>query len=113
LANCIDAAHQVLKNSHLRSAILGHVGDGNFHALISIDPERPEDMLEAERLNHLIVQEALSVGGTCTGEHGVGIHKIQFMNEEHGAGAIDLMRKIKHALDPNNILNPGKIVPPL
>ncbi len=112
LANCIDAAHEILQQSRLRSAILGHVGDGNFHALISIDPEKPEDMVAAERLNGLIVQEALHAGGTCTGEHGVGIHKIQFMNQEHGPGAIELMRRLKSAFDPNHILNPGKILPP-
>ena len=111
LASCIDAAHEVLGQSRLRSAILGHVGDGNFHALISIDPEKPEDMVEAERLNSLIVQQALEVGGTCTGEHGVGVHKIQFMNAEHGSGALELMQKIKNAFDPNHILNPGKILP--
>ena len=111
LASCIDAAHEVLGYSYLRSAILGHVGDGNFHALISIDPEKPEDMMEAERLNGLIVQQALEAGGTCTGEHGVGIHKIQFMNAEHGPGAIELMQKIKNVFDPSHILNPGKILP--
>ncbi len=87
------------------------MGDGNFHALIIIDPNRPEDMAEAERLNHGIVQDALSVGGTCTGEHGVGMHKIQFMLEEHGADVIECMRAIKAVFDPNNILNPGKMLP--
>jgi D-lactate dehydrogenase (cytochrome) len=111
LAGCIDAAHEVLGQSSLRSAILGHVGDGNFHALISIDPEKPEDMVEAERLNGLIVRQALEVGGTCTGEHGVGVHKIQFMDLEHGSGALELMQKIKNAFDPSHILNPGKILP--
>lgn len=111
LALCIDKAREALNQSRLKSAILGHVGDGNFHALILIDPNKPEDMQEAERLNGLIVQEALSVGGTCTGEHGVGMHKIQFMNQEHGLGAVELMRVIKHSLDPNNILNPGKMLP--
>jgi D-lactate dehydrogenase (cytochrome) len=111
LADCIDSSRKLLKQSRLKSAILGHVGDGNFHALISIDPNAPEDMVEAERLNGLIVQEALKVGGTSTGEHGVGIHKIQFMNQEHGIESIDVMRLIKQALDPNNILNPGKILP--
>jgi len=101
----------LLKQSRLKSAILGHVGDGNFHALISIDPSKPEDMVEAERLNGLIVQEALAVGGTSPGEHGVGLHKIQFMNQEHGLESIEVMRSIKQALDPNNILNPGKILP--
>lgn len=111
LADCIAASRRLLKQSHLKSAILGHVGDGNFHALISIDPNKPEDMVEAERLNGLIVQEGLAVGGTSTGEHGVGMHKIQFMNQEHGLESIEVMRSIKQVLDPNNILNPGKILP--
>ena len=111
LADCIAASRKLLKQSHLKSAILGHVGDGNFHALISIDPNKPEDMVEAERLNGLIVQEGLAVGGTSTGEHGVGMHKIQFMNQEHGLESIEVMRSIKQVLDPNNILNPGKILP--
>ena len=111
LADCISASRKLLKQSRLKSAILGHVGDGNFHALISIDPNKPEDMVEAERLNGLIVQEGLAVGGTSTGEHGVGMHKIQFMNQEHGLKSIEVMRSIKQVLDPNNILNPGKILP--
>jgi D-lactate dehydrogenase (cytochrome) len=111
LADSIEASRKLLKQSRLKSAILGHVGDGNFHALISIDPNKPEDMVEAERLNGLIVQEALTVGGTSTGEHGVGMHKIQFMNQEHGLESIEVMRSIKHTLDPKNILNPGKILP--
>lgn len=111
LAYCIDRARDLLSQSNLKSAILGHVGDGNFHALIIIDPNRVEDMQEAERLNHCIVQDALSVGGTCTGEHGVGMHKIQFMLQEHGADAIECMRAIKAVFDPNNILNPGKMLP--
>ena len=111
LAQCIDNTTLHLKTSRLKSAVLGHVGDGNFHALISIDPSKPEDIVEAERLNTLIVQEGLRVGGTCTGEHGVGMHKIHFMQEEHDLGAIEMMRTIKHALDPKNIMNPGKILP--
>lgn len=111
LAECIETTTAHLKTSRLKSAVLGHVGDGNFHALISIDPSKPEDMIEAERLNALIVHEGLQVGGTCTGEHGVGMHKIHFMEQEHDLGAIEMMRVIKQALDPKNILNPGKILP--
>jgi D-lactate dehydrogenase (cytochrome) len=111
LAQCIDHAAGHLKSSPLKSALLGHVGDGNFHALISIDPSSPEDMAEAERLNALIVSNGLKAGGTCTGEHGVGMHKIQFMEQEHDLGALEMMRVIKNALDPKNILNPGKILP--
>jgi len=85
------------------------VGDGNFHCAILADPAKPEELEEAERLNHRIVSRALAADGTCTGEHGVGLHKMEFLVEEHGADAIDLMARIKRAYDPLNILNPGKI----
>jgi D-lactate dehydrogenase (cytochrome) len=90
--------------------ILGHVGDGNFHAVLLIDPEDPKEMEEAERLNDEIVRLALSMDGTCTGEHGIGLHKMGFLVEEVGEDAIDLMRRIKRALDPRNIMNPGKVL---
>ncbi|NLD68914.1 MAG: 2-hydroxy-acid oxidase, partial [Limnobacter sp.] len=89
--------------------LLGHVGDGNFHAVLLIDPQDPAEVEEAERLNREIVRLALSVDGTCTGEHGIGLHKVDFLEEEAGDDALDLMRRIKRALDPDNILNPGKI----
>ena len=91
--------------------ILGHVGDGNFHCAILADPTQPDDELEeAERLNHRIVTRALAMDGTCTGEHGVGMHKMDFLREEHGDDALELMARIKRSFDPQNILNPGKIV---
>jgi D-lactate dehydrogenase (cytochrome) len=74
-----------------------------------LDPARPEELDEAERINHRIVSRALAMGGTCTGEHGVGLHKMGFLIEEHGADAIAVMRSIKQALDPKNLMNPGKI----
>jgi D-lactate dehydrogenase (cytochrome) len=86
------------------------VGDGNFHCAILADPEDPREVEEAERLNGRIVARALRMDGTCTGEHGVGLHKMDFLLEEHGPEAIDLMARIKRAFDPNDILNPGKIV---
>ena len=89
--------------------IVGHVGDGNFHVGYLIDPARPEERELAERLNHQLVARALRLEGTCTGEHGIGLHKMGFLREEAGDGAIALMRSIKRALDPGNILNPGKI----
>ena len=74
-----------------------------------LDPNAPEERDTAENLNHQLVARALALGGTCTGEHGVGIHKMGFLLDEAGAGAVDMMRAIKRALDPQNILNPGKI----
>jgi D-lactate dehydrogenase (cytochrome) len=89
--------------------MVGHVGDGNFHMGYLIDPDKPEERALAEKLNHQLVERALKLGGTCTGEHGVGLHKMDFLVTETGSGAVDMMRTIKKALDPDNILNPGKI----
>jgi len=91
--------------------LVGHVGDGNFHFGYLIDPDNAQEFETAEALNHKLVHRALSLGGTCTGEHGVGLHKMGFLRDEAGEGAIDMMRAIKRALDPKNILNPGKIFP--
>ena len=89
--------------------LVGHVGDGNFHMGYLIDPNIPAERETAERLNRQLVQRALKLGGTCTGEHGVGLHKMGFLVEETGEGAVNMMRVIKKALDPLNILNPGKV----
>jgi D-lactate dehydrogenase (cytochrome) len=89
--------------------MVGHVGDGNFHMGYLIDPDSASERATAEQLNHQLVQRALRLGGTCTGEHGVGLHKMDFLVDETGVGAVDMMRTIKRALDPKNILNPGKI----
>ncbi len=89
--------------------LVGHVGDGNFHVGYLIDPNNPDEHALAESLNHKLVARALSLGGTCTGEHGIGLHKMDFLRAETGEGAVDMMRTIKRALDPDNIMNPGKI----
>lgn len=89
--------------------LVGHVGDGNFHMGYLIDPNNLEEHALAETLNHKLVNRALSLGGTCTGEHGVGLHKMDFLHHETGEGAVEIMRTIKRALDPHNIMNPGKI----
>jgi D-lactate dehydrogenase (cytochrome) len=96
-------------DSGLPYFLVGHVGDGNFHFGYLLDPHDPNEREIAERLNHSLVMRALALGGTCTGEHGVGLHKMDFLVTETGAGAIDVMRSIKRALDPKNIMNPGKI----
>ena len=89
--------------------MVGHVGDGNFHMGYLIDPNSASERETAEHLNGLLVARALRLGGTCTGEHGVGLHKMDFLVSETGAGAVNMMRAIKLALDPHNIMNPGKI----
>lgn len=109
LAECVVATEQDLNQSYLPAPIFGHVGDGNFHVCMLLAPDNPAELIEAERLNHAIVHRALQAGGTCTGEHGVGLHKIDFLLQEHGEVAIDSMRAIKQALDPLGLMNPGKI----
>src|SRR5579875_527703 len=109
LAECIRETKRDLAQSSIPSALVGHVGDGNFHLVFMIDPNRPEEIAEASRLNERMVMRALAMEGTCTGEHGVGYGKMAFLAAEHGE-AISVMRAIKQALDPANILNPGKIV---
>ena len=89
--------------------IVGHVGDGNFHLSYLIDPNDPHEMATVERLSELMVQRALRLEGTCTGEHGIGLHKMGYLIDEAGVGAVAMMRSIKLALDPRNIMNPGKV----
>jgi D-lactate dehydrogenase (cytochrome) len=109
LAECIRETKRDLAQSRIPSALVGHVGDGNFHLVFMIDPNRPEEIAEASRLNERMVARALAMEGTCTGEHGIGYGKMGFLAAEHGE-AVGLMRAIKQALDPANIFNPGKIV---
>jgi D-lactate dehydrogenase (cytochrome) len=90
--------------------IVGHVGDGNFHLSYLLDPNDATEAATAERLSEQMVQRAIRLGGTCTGEHGIGLHKIGYLVEEAGTGAVDVMRAIKRALDPLNIMNPGKVI---
>src|SRR5437016_3733032 len=109
LAECISETKRDLANSLIPCALVGHVGDGNFHLVFMIDPNRPEEIAEASRLNDRMVARALAMEGTSTGEHGIGYGKMEFLVSELGE-AISVMRTIKRALDPANILNPGKIV---
>ena len=111
LAECIHETKQDLADSPLPGPLVGHVGDGNFHLLLAVDPESPSDMAAAEHLVDRLVARALAMGGTCTGEHGVGMGKIKFLEAEHGREALDVMRAIKTALDPHNLMNPGKVLP--
>ncbi len=109
LADCLLDSVAEADASVLPYFLVGHVGDGNFHFGYLIDPDNAQERETAEGLNHQLVSRALALEGTCTGEHGVGLHKMGFLRTEAGDGAIDMMRTIKRALDPDNILNPGKI----
>jgi D-lactate dehydrogenase (cytochrome) len=112
LADCLLDSVAEVEASGLAYFLVGHVGDGNFHFGYLLDPNKPEEREIAEKLNHQLVHRALRLEGTCTGEHGVGLHKMDFLVAETGAGAVDMMRTIKRALDPKNIMNPGKIFTP-
>jgi D-lactate dehydrogenase (cytochrome) len=109
LAECIAETKVDLAQSSIPSALAGHVGDGNFHLIFMIDPNRPEEIDEASRLNDRMVTRALAMDGTCTGEHGIGYGKMDFLFAEHGE-AVEVMASIKRAIDPDNLMNPGKIV---
>jgi D-lactate dehydrogenase (cytochrome) len=108
LAECIVETRKDIEASGLVAMILGHVGDGNFHTTILVDPDDPAELKRAEAFNDRLVDRALAMGGTCTGEHGIGFGKIAFLEREHGE-AVGLMRLIKQTLDPENRMNPGKI----
>ena len=96
--------------SGITGPILGHVGDGNFHAILLVSHDNPAEHLAAERLSTRMAERALRLGGTVTGEHGIGFGKLHMMAAEHGA-AWTVMGQIKRALDPHNLMNPGKLVP--
>ncbi|WP_447763226.1 FAD-binding oxidoreductase [Sphingopyxis panaciterrae] len=108
LAECIAETHADLETSSVPATILGHVGDGNFHVIFSIDPDAPAEMEEVEAINAKLIERALAMDGTCTGEHGIGLGKQDWLVAELG-NAVDQMRLIKRAFDPQNLLNPGKI----
>jgi D-lactate dehydrogenase (cytochrome) len=111
LAECIAETKRDLDESGLIAPIVGHVGDGNFHLAILVDPDDPEELRRAVELNERLVRRAIGFGGTCTGEHGVGYGKAAFLELELGAPALEMMRAIKRALDPDELFNPGKILP--
>ncbi len=111
LADCVSACAARARELHLLAPIVGHVGDGNFHMLVLFDPADEDERERADRLTAFVADQAIAMGGTCTGEHGVGVHKLDALLAEHGVGAISVMQCIKTALDPNGIMNPGKTVP--
>ncbi|KAL6575114.1 hypothetical protein OROMI_012399 [Orobanche minor] len=112
LAELISISKQELDSSSLVCTVIAHAGDGNFHTVVLFDPNDDEKRKEAERLNHFMVHAALDMEGTCTGEHGVGTGKMKYLEKELGMEALKTMKRIKAALDPNDIMNPGKLIPP-
>ncbi|MYN12005.1 FAD-binding protein [Pusillimonas sp. TS35] len=110
LADCVTQTAVDLVAMPFPYTIVGHVGDGNFHVQMLIDPDSEHEWRLSEELNHRLVRRAIAMDGTCSGEHGVGLHKMAFLREEHGDDALQLMRLIKRAYDPGNIFNPGKLV---
>ncbi len=109
LAECILETRRDIDETGVLAPIVGHVGDGNFHLTFLVDPDDPKEMAKTEGVNERMVMRALAMGGTCTGEHGVGTGKMRFLQAEHGE-ALAVMRQVKLALDPDNIMNPGKIL---
>jgi D-lactate dehydrogenase (cytochrome) len=109
LADCLLDSIAEVEASGIPYFLVGHVGDGNFHFGYLIDPNSAQERATAETLNNQLVARALALDGTCTGEHGIGLHKMDFLISETGTGTVSMMRTIKQALDPKNIMNPGKI----
>jgi len=110
LAQCVVETQRDIAESRLIAPILGHVGDGNFHLTMLVDLADADEVARAKALNERLVARALAMDGTSTGEHGVGQGKMAYLAAEHGEGALDAMRAVKRALDPENVMNPGKIV---
>ena len=109
LADCVEETLADIKAAGLVAPIVGHVGDGNFHTSPLVDMTNPREIEAAEAFASRLAHRAIAMGGTCTGEHGVGQKKIAYMEDEHGAAAVDLMRRVKAAFDPRNLFNPGKV----
>jgi D-lactate dehydrogenase (cytochrome) len=112
LAGVIAATRADIAESGLPATVVGHVGDGNFHVIFLLDPDAGAEFATAKRLNEALVARALAAGGTCTGEHGIGVGKQDALLAEHGAEAVAVMRALKRALDPHGLMNPGKVLPP-
>ncbi len=109
LADCMDQTREDLDANGLVAPIVGHVGDGNFHLVLLVDHEKPDEVERAQSVHERMVHRAIDMGGTCTGEHGIGYGKLDFLEREKGA-AVDVMRQVKQAIDPNGIMNPGKVM---
>ena len=111
LAECIAATYEDIAQVSIPIALFGHVGDGNFHLVVLVDTANEKEMAEAAWISQRVVERAIAMEGTCTGEHGIGLGKRKYLPLEHGNVAVDVMRAIKTALDPHHLLNPGKVLP--
>ena len=111
LAECIAETNADIARVSIPIALFGHVGDGNFHLVVLVDTGNDQEMKEAAWISQRVVERAIAMEGTCTGEHGIGLGKRKYLVPEHGAVAVDVMRLLKNALDPLDQLNPGKILP--
>lgn len=110
LAECILETQADLQEANIVAPLVGHAGDGNFHLIIMLNPDDATEFAAVSRISERLVERALKFGGTCSGEHGVGFGKLKYLGAEHG-GALDVMRAIKRAIDPQNLMNPGKLIP--
>jgi len=111
LAECIAATNEDIAQVSIPIALFGHVGDGNFHLVVLVDTDNAKEMEEAAWISRRVVERAIAMEGTCTGEHGIGLGKKKYLIAEHGEVAVEVMRAVKAALDPRNLLNPGKVLP--
>ena len=111
LAECVAATYEDIAQVSIPIALFGHVGDGNFHLVVLVDTDNAKEMEEAAWISSRVVDRAIAMEGTCTGEHGIGLGKRKYLEKEHGGVAVDVMRSLKMALDPHNLLNPGKVLP--
>ena len=110
LAECILETQADLAAANVVAPLVGHAGDGNFHLIIMLDPDDQAEFARISAISERLVERALKFGGTCSGEHGVGVGKLNYLDAEHGP-ALNVMRAIKRAIDPNNLMNPGKLIP--
>jgi len=111
LADCINETVADIAANKLLAPLVGHVGDGNFHQVLLVDPDNSDEIAQARAFSNRLVERALRMEGTCTGEHGIGVGKQKYMIQEHGEAALQVMRAVKQALDPENLMNPGKVLP--
>lgn len=112
LADCIrETRMDVERSTSMPTFLLGHIGDGNFHYVFLIDPDDPQELEQVLQLSERLIQRAIRMGGTCTGEHGIGLGKQKYLQLEFGEAGLELMRTLKNAMDPYNLMNPGKLLP--